>query len=301
MSIKLVMTLLVRDEADILEKNLCFHLSRGVDFIVATDNGSTDGSRDILQKYADKGVLWFRDITTHTYEQAKWVSEMAEIAVKKFGATHLFHCDADEFWMPINGSLKSYLPVENEVFYISQLNYLPEVNGGFFSLKKLVVQQPFPPSTDPSLKQQSYRYLLNTQPQKVMTTALFTKIAQGNHLILDKTLQQRIPINHIVVHHFPIRSLAQFKRKITNGGTAYSKNPEQNTSLGWQWKEWYKLHQAGLTKNLYATLCVEENERKLLLANKVLVKTNVPKSILFAEKLFQLNAFAQKFKKGTVT
>ena len=41
---KLVLTLLVRNEADVVDANLAFHLNAGVDFVIATDNGSEDGS-----------------------------------------------------------------------------------------------------------------------------------------------------------------------------------------------------------------------------------------------------------------
>ena len=50
MSANLVLTLLVRDEADIVEANLDFHLSRGVDFVIATDNGSVDGSAEVARR-----------------------------------------------------------------------------------------------------------------------------------------------------------------------------------------------------------------------------------------------------------
>jgi hypothetical protein len=53
---KLIMTLLVRNEEDIVRYKIDFQLRRGVDFIIATDNGSGDGTRDILRKYEKKGV-----------------------------------------------------------------------------------------------------------------------------------------------------------------------------------------------------------------------------------------------------
>jgi hypothetical protein len=44
---KLVMTLKVRDEDDVLEDNLRFHRTLGVDFFIVTDNGSIDRTPEI--------------------------------------------------------------------------------------------------------------------------------------------------------------------------------------------------------------------------------------------------------------
>ena len=51
------MTLLARNEADIVDAQIAFHLHAGVDFVVATDNGSGDGTLEILERYARGGVL----------------------------------------------------------------------------------------------------------------------------------------------------------------------------------------------------------------------------------------------------
>ena len=52
---KLVMTLLVRDEADIVDAQIAFHLAAGVDFVIATDNRSEDGTTRILERYERAG------------------------------------------------------------------------------------------------------------------------------------------------------------------------------------------------------------------------------------------------------
>ena len=52
----LVMTLLARDEIDIVDSWLAYHLGAGVDFVVAKDNGSTDGTREILERYEADGA-----------------------------------------------------------------------------------------------------------------------------------------------------------------------------------------------------------------------------------------------------
>ena len=45
---RLVMTLLVKNEEDMLERNLCFHKRMGVDAFIVTDNNSTDRTPEII-------------------------------------------------------------------------------------------------------------------------------------------------------------------------------------------------------------------------------------------------------------
>ena len=50
------MTLLVRDEADVVDAQIAHHLSAGVDFVVATDNRSVDGTTEILERWESEGA-----------------------------------------------------------------------------------------------------------------------------------------------------------------------------------------------------------------------------------------------------
>jgi hypothetical protein len=54
--IRLVLTILVRDEVDVIETTIDYHLAQGVDTIIATDNRSRDGTRQILGRYAKFGA-----------------------------------------------------------------------------------------------------------------------------------------------------------------------------------------------------------------------------------------------------
>ena len=102
------MTLLARNEADIIDAHVAFHLNAGVDFIVAIDNGSDDGTTEILDSYARDGHLQLtRD--AGDLEQSDWVTRMARRAATDFGADWVINSDADEFWWPRGDSLKDEL------------------------------------------------------------------------------------------------------------------------------------------------------------------------------------------------
>ena len=54
---KLVQTLVVRDEVDIVDDQIAYHLNAGVDFVIASDHQSVDGTTDVLERYVREGHL----------------------------------------------------------------------------------------------------------------------------------------------------------------------------------------------------------------------------------------------------
>ncbi len=105
---RLVMTLKVRDEADVIEDNLRYHRALGVDFFVVTDNGSVDGTSEILERYAAAGLAHVTRVETGTLrdDEEDWTTRMARLAATEFEADWVFHDDADELWWPVQGTLK---------------------------------------------------------------------------------------------------------------------------------------------------------------------------------------------------
>ena len=106
---KLVMTLLVRNEADIVDAQIAFHLSAGVDFVIATDNRSDDGTTEILERYERAGFLRLLREDGDDMRQDEWVTRMARIAATDLDADWVINSDADEFWWPRGGDLKDVL------------------------------------------------------------------------------------------------------------------------------------------------------------------------------------------------
>ena len=103
------MTLLVRDEADVVDAQLRFHLENGVDFVIATDDRSVDGTTDILRSYERDGRLRLIRRSGDGLEQSAVVSGMARLAATEHGADWVINSDADEFWWPRDGELHEVL------------------------------------------------------------------------------------------------------------------------------------------------------------------------------------------------
>src|SRR5688572_8926234 len=106
---KLVMTLLVRDEADIVDAQIAYHLDSGVDAVVATDNRSEDATTEILERYAREGVLHLIREPGDDLRQSEWVTRMARLAATELGADWVLNADAGEFWWPLGASLSRAL------------------------------------------------------------------------------------------------------------------------------------------------------------------------------------------------
>ena len=268
---RLVMTLLVRNEEDIVRHTIDFHLSRGVDFIIATDNGSTDSTRDILKEYEAKGLLHLIDEGTHTHSQAEWNNRMARIAREEYGADYLFHCDADEFWHPRTGNLKDEISRRPEdILIVDVVNVLLSDRGGvecFPDDTKYAVVAPIE-AKDYQEETRENNLFYYHYPPKVMFKSreqLFL-VSQGNHAVLNKdgsTTEARS--RDIVIYHYPLRSREHFSQKVILGGSAYEKNTILDKSMGFHKRRWYESYKKGLLDQEYQKLVVDRGQAEKLL------------------------------------
>lgn len=251
---KLVMTLLARDEADIIGDNLSFHLEQGVDHAVVIDNGSIDGTRDILADYERGGAITVIDEPQQDYQQGVWMTKAALMARDELSADWVLNNDADEFWVARNGTLKDIIEeTEADILSCRRLNFFfpwdHHSTGTWVERCVFRVAAPIkvPQLTNPLYDPLPCPYFYFDLPNKVLTkTEQLLEVKQGNHAAnYGKSAIKEI--GEIDILHFPVRSKSQFRLKISNGGAAYARNSILPSGMGWHWRRQFRiLNEEGL-------------------------------------------------------
>src|SRR3954470_5234506 len=219
---KLVMTLLARDEADIVRDQLEFHLNAGVDFVIAMDNLSQDGTTEILESYARDGHVHLIRQEGEYLRQADWITEMGRMAASTFGADWVIHSDADEFWWPRGESLKDVLasiPARYGVVRALLRHFVPRPDDAApFAERMTARMSPSSPINDPrSLYRPNLKIVHRADPS--------VNVSIGAQRLIDSPLVPLRGWYPIEFFHFPVRSLEQCERKYTYQQTGPGQTP----------------------------------------------------------------------------
>jgi hypothetical protein len=251
---KLVMTLLARDEADIVEPWLAYHLNAGVDLVIATDNRSEDGTTEILERYSRDGHLHLIREPGEDLRQNEWVTRMARLAATEFGADWVINSDADEFWWPRGASLRDVLaavpPRYGTVGAFLRM-FVPRP-GSEDPFERMTVRfSALAPINDPASLYKPIRKVVHRGHPQINVT-------RGNHALVDSPFAPLRGWFPIEVFHFPLRSLEQathktalqghaFERHIARAPTAYHANM-------------FSALRSGKLEEYYGSLLVDDDE-----------------------------------------
>jgi hypothetical protein len=247
---KLVMTLLVRNEVDVIEANLEYHLAQGVDFVIVTDHDSDDGTSEILREYERMGVAKVIRDDEEGHHQSNRVTRMAEIARLGHGADWVIHNDADEFWWPLVGDLRdvfSSVPPQFGQIKVKRRNFrpMPDEEGSFYS--RLVHRE----SNSLNLSGLALEFKVAHRPWPGVV------IAPGNHSIRGVDLPS-VPISEVLeIFHFPMRSYEQFEHKVVQIGHGYEQIPNLSPEVGGDQLALLARHRGGTLREYYDGLVLD--------------------------------------------
>jgi GT2 family glycosyltransferase len=249
----LAATLLVRDEAEIVLQNIEHHLAQGVEFFIATDNGSVDGTLELLHRHpAVKLVLVERE---QNFQQTQWVTRMAQLLCD-YEVDWIVHLDADEFWW----GFETLATVPPEIAVVkSGTALIPSQSSGETCREFVPMVKPDGPTCNGTFDRRGFCYYRHAGARFEYGVKVIHRpdpcieIAQGNHDVRGVPHERQVCTTDIRIDHYPIRSYHQFQRKVINGGSAYARSGLPNR-YGVHWREWYRRWQHGELQAVYEEL-----------------------------------------------
>ena len=202
----------VRDEADIIGYTT-EHMLQECDLVIVSDNGSVDGTRDILEDLGKKySHLTIVDDPDHRHWQGARTTELMHQA-GRMGAEWVIPYDADEWWPVVTPEDADVVLMRSHVFLPDPSDDLTEENPLLRMTHRLLPYEPFP--------KVAFRYH--------WTAA----IREGNHDVKHPGLR-RVQVEGM--RHYQYRSLEQVKRKVRQGTKALEAT-ELSPSTGGHWRQ----------------------------------------------------------------
>ncbi|MDO6564789.1 glycosyltransferase family 2 protein [Amphritea sp. 1_MG-2023] len=268
------MTILVKNEADIIEDNIRYHAAQGVQCFAVMDNASDDGTREILEVLKSEFDLHVIDQPDQNYQQARWMTELAEYCRTELKADLVISNDADEFWQAEEAeSLQDYLHYTDSVVtvrrYNMALDYSVLSKGYHYSHASLRVKNPILYDSSAQINETAVAMLLvKISPKTIVNPYGLIRLKGGNHRAKHvwKLMNARNEPG-ISVHHYPIRNYAQFERNIQNRKRLLETT---NAKMGDHYRRWVRMLNEGTLEDEFKRFILNQQEIDTLLKLGVL-------------------------------
>lgn len=166
-------------------------------------------------------------------------------------ADWIFCNDADEFWRPSGAGLKAEIQAAGAASQITfqrrNMVFAPDAPSPQRWADRLIYRVAKPVAIP--VREDNYEdklpapyFYLNLPPKVMFRAADFQSVGMGNHTAETKDIAATHDASG-VIYHYPIRSVAHFERKVSQGGAAYANNAELPEGIGWHWRRWYRMLQ----------------------------------------------------------
>jgi len=227
---------MVKNEIDIIEA-FVRHNATLVSRMIVLDNGSTDGTADVLQKLRREGLPLdvVADDSIGKYQSEHLTRLMRDEAVGRYDAEWVLPLDGDEFLVSDSKyallNAKEFDP--NAVHATNWLTYVPDETDS-------------PQERNPVLRMH-HRLVRGTNMQKVLIPRKLARLCNGvlpagsHEFFVGNELQTPIPAPGIRLAHFPIRSPGQYLAKIAVNSLQFRTMGGRNWESGSHYRQPFEL------------------------------------------------------------
>lgn len=206
---------------------------------------------------------------------------MARMACVDHKADWVINNDADEFWAPEKGDLKSFLagiPSDVGVLNVRRHNAVLAFDRAGQHVS----------ACHPRTSMVFERDSLNSQgkplPGKSMhRSASNVEVSQGNHRVANVPGKEVNIDEGLRIFHYPYRTLSHYKRKILTGGAAYNRNTELPHGAGATWREHFGLLETGKIEQFWEELAQHPAEVSVGLSMDTLFLDTAVSDVLEAQ------------------
>lgn len=248
---RVVAVSMVKDEADVIAQTVG-HMAANVDAVLVADNGSTDGTREVLETLATQFEIHVLDDPDPAYRQSAKMTHLAGRAAAEHGAEWVVPFDADEVWYATQGTVAELLEDIGPSMAAITAEVFDHVATGADRR-----------NSDPVRSMVWRRRRPLPLPKVACRWRPDLTIHQGNHgCDYDGITPASLPL--LNVRHFPYRSPEQFVRKVANGAAAYRAAPELPHRVGAHWRAWGEIlddHGPEAVEAIFRTWYWRENPR----------------------------------------
>jgi mannose-6-phosphate isomerase-like protein (cupin superfamily) len=234
--------MVVRDAADLLDVVFRHHLREGVERFLVFDHGSVDGTRPLLGRWAETGLVEWAPVDG-PYRAERWINDLA-FAARLRGADWLLPIDADELWTAGARSLVEVLgDAQADVLEARVVNFVQErgqLRNEPGALLRMCYRVDPPVPLDGGVE----GFLAGTLPFVALACPVKCIsrgrpglwIRRGNHDVTPAL--RREYRGDVFCLHAPLRSLESLAQRRRPEGFL---DPTHLPGDSWHWRKWLSL------------------------------------------------------------
>jgi glycosyltransferase involved in cell wall biosynthesis len=288
---KVVAVLSVKDEAELIERTIQHLQEIGVDLIIGCDMNSTDGTYEALQEHKSDKNFWVFRLDDQLADDFQTWSRANTALVRSAEADWAIFLDADEYWIPVSGSLKDCTTLtETDVLTVDRFNIPVSADGPLMPSKlapkyynDLLLATEVVDDLRLHMRNNPAAVWIRAkaEPKVMARPEQIEGLALGGHDIVAahaRLLRRRTP-NDLIIAHLPFSTRSRFRRKVDNIRRLFRIHDEFFGELtAWHWRRWLALDEMGRLD--------EEFDRTLFNAGDI-AEMRMRGAILSAEDLFR--------------